>query len=304
MPELPEVEVFRRYLDDHVRGRRVVAVHASDSFVRRSISERQLRSGLSTRVLEDTRRYGKWVFVEAVREPVAPVRGASSSRWLALHFGMTGAPVVLDAGAALPRFPRFVADFADGGHLVLDDARRLGSVGLTDASETWVSEHHLGPDALDAPREDVADALRRRHGRVKPLLLDQTAIAGVGNVYADEILYHARLHPLRRAGDLDDATILRLAETIHDVMAVAVDLGAMFHLMPERLARPRSDRGGVVSAVPRHRREDHARGPLDVLLSLVPAFVTGSFSVSPRGRGDAPRPRRTACRRPDLGVDP
>ncbi len=122
MPELPEVEVFRRYLADNVLGRAIVAVDANDDFVRRAVTERQLRDALGGRRFEKTHRHGKWAFLGLEREP---------DQWLVLHFGMTGAPVAIDAENPLPRFPRFVVHFEDGGALVLDDARRLGGVGLT-----------------------------------------------------------------------------------------------------------------------------------------------------------------------------
>ncbi len=177
------------------------------------------------------RRYGR-----DRRAPAGAEAGGEAEqapRWLVLHFGMTGAPVALDADAPMPRFPRFVVDFSDGGHLVLDDARRLGGVGLAETPEAWVAAHHLGPDALDAPLGEVEAALRRRRGRLKPLLMDQTVLAGIGNVYADEILHRTHLHPLQRVDDLDDAEIADLAANVHGVLAVAVDLGALFHLMPD-----------------------------------------------------------------------
>jgi formamidopyrimidine-DNA glycosylase len=230
LPELPEVEVFRRYLAEHVIGRRIERVHAHDAFVRRNVSERALRAVLEGREFTRASRHGKWAFLEGSEVADPP---AAAPAWLVLHFGMTGAPVVLDPEAPMPRFPRFVVDFTGGGHLVLDDARRLGGVGLAESPASWVAERRLGPDALDASVDDIVSALRRRRGRLKPLLMDQTIVAGVGNVYADEILHRARLHPLQRIDELDDAAVGRLAETIHQVLAIAVDLGAQFHLMPD-----------------------------------------------------------------------
>ena len=224
MPELPEVEIFRRYLADNVLGREIVAIDANDDFVRRAVTERSLRDALGRRRFAKTHRHGKWAFLALEPEP---------SPWLVLHFGMTGAPVAIDAETPLPRFPRFVVHFEDGGAFVLDDARRLGGVGLTQSPAEWVRAHRLGPDALESPPDDLADALSRRRGRLKPLLLDQTVLAGVGNVYADEILYRAGLHPLRRVDELDAAALERLAVAVHGVLSVAVDLGALFHLMPE-----------------------------------------------------------------------
>jgi len=245
MPELPEVEVFARYLAEHVLDRSIAAVAAGDSFVRRDVSERQLQRALVGGSFACVRRHGKWTFIE-VRSggPANPKATGSAACWLVLHFGMTGAPIALSAETPMPRFPRFVTDFADGGHLVLDDARRLGGVGLTESPEAWIAAHHLGPDALDASLPELTAALRRRRGRLKPLLLDQTVVAGVGNVYADEILYQARLHPLRRISELDDASVVCLAETIHQVLAIAVELGALFHLMPDDwLVRHRKEGG-------------------------------------------------------------
>jgi formamidopyrimidine-DNA glycosylase len=245
MPELPEVEVFVRYLARHVLGRPIVSVAAGDAFVRRDVSESQLRDALVGGCLACVRRHGKWAFIGlAAGDPACSTAAGSARPWLVVHFGMTGAPVALDNDAPMPRFPRFVIDFGDGGHLVLDDARRLGGVSLAESPEAWIAVKRLGPDALDASPAELAAAIRPHRGRLKPLLMDQTIVAGVGNVYADEILYQARLHPLRRVDELDDCEVEFLAETIHRVLAIAVDLGALFHLMPsEWLVRNRHEGG-------------------------------------------------------------
>ena len=115
--------------------------------------------------------------------------------WLTLHFGMTGDLRYLEPGGDDVRYDRVRLDFGNG-RLAYVNRRMLGRVGLADDADAFIAAEELGPDALD-PAFDLAALAAALDGRrdVKTVLMDQSVVAGIGNIYADEILFQARLHP-------------------------------------------------------------------------------------------------------------
>jgi formamidopyrimidine-DNA glycosylase len=207
MPELPEVERARALIAQRALGREIVAVDDTDTYVCRPHAPGEIAAALTGLRLVEAHRQGKSMWIETDAGPV-----------LGLHLGMAGRVVVDDAtagdyvrdgGAAdVPVWDRFTLRFADGGALALRDKRRLGRAVLDpDFSR-------LGPDAAEVGR----DAFRARVGRgdapLKARIMDQTVIAGVGNLLADEALWRARLDPRRPAGGLDDDELDRLRREI------------------------------------------------------------------------------------------
>ena len=181
MPELPEAERARLQID-RALGREIVAVDDRDTYVCRPHAAGRDRGGAGRAARCCARhRRGKFLWVETT----GPVLG--------LHLGMAGR-IEIDEPPAPRHWDRFALEFADGGRLALHDKRRLGRAVL----EPDFS--HVGPDAAEVGR----DAFRARVGRgtapIKARLLDQGAIAGVGNLLADETLWRARLSPRRPAG--------------------------------------------------------------------------------------------------------
>jgi formamidopyrimidine-DNA glycosylase len=183
MPELPEAERARQQIE-RALGREIVAVDDTDSYVCRPHAPGEIAAALVGRRLTAAHRRGKFLWVETDGGPD-----------LGLHLGMAGR-ISVDEPPAQNRWDRFVLEFADGGRLALRDKRRLGRAVI----EPDFS--HVGPDAAEVSR----DMFRARVGRgtvaLKAKLLDQSAIAGVGNLLADETLWRARLSPRRVAGEL------------------------------------------------------------------------------------------------------
>jgi formamidopyrimidine-DNA glycosylase len=183
MPELPEAERARRQLE-RVVGREIVAVDDADTYVCRPHAPGEMAAALVGRRLTDTHRRGKFLLAETDGGP-----------GLGLHLGMAGS-LTVDEEPAPRNWDRFVLEFDGGGRLALRDKRRLGRAVI----EPDFS--HVGPDAAEVGR----DVFRARVGRgtvaLKAKLLDQSAIAGVGNLLADETLWRARLSPRRVAGEL------------------------------------------------------------------------------------------------------
>jgi len=189
MPELPEVELYCRYFAEHALHQRVARVRVLDERIL-GVRKPALMRALVGREFMRVRRHGKHLFAD------------TGSSWLHIHFGMSGDLISYRDEVAQPRFARVIFDFEGGERLAYDDMRLFGVVDVTPDPDTFITEHRLGPDPLDdAFRLDVFRAIvARRRGAVKSLLLSQDIIAGMGNLYVDETLYRASIHP-RRAVD-------------------------------------------------------------------------------------------------------
>jgi formamidopyrimidine-DNA glycosylase len=186
VPELPEAERARRQIE-RVLGREITGVDDRDVYVCRPHSPGELADALVGRRLTAAHRRGKFMWVETDGGPD-----------LGLHLGMAGRIVVDDEARPASRWDRFTIDFEGGGRLALRDKRRLGRAVL----EPDFS--HVGPDAAEVSREEFRRRIGRGTAPVKARLLDQKAIAGVGNLLADEILWQARIAPDRPCNELSD----------------------------------------------------------------------------------------------------
>ena len=240
MPELPEVETLRRGLAARITGMRITAVEVLDRKILDGPGD-TIKQDVVDHQISRVARRGK-VLILFLREPG---KGSGDSGSLLIHPKMTGQLVLTSDGAttfagghptpSLPRpmpnpTSRAVFRLGPACCLYYNDARRFGWIrpaGL-DPCRTDPFLARLGPDPLD---DDFTPAALRqalgRHPRapVKAVLLDQTAIAGIGNIYADEVLHRARIHPARPAGGLSQAEALRLHAAIKEILRAAVDSG-------------------------------------------------------------------------------
>ena len=208
MPELPDVEGFRRVLAGHAVGRRIEDVVVRDAQVLRDVSAAGLRKTLTGRKFGEPRRLGKWL--------LTPLKGGPET--VVLHFGMTGS---LHWETGEPhRHDRVIFCFA-GGELRYRDMRKLQ--GLRLAADDEALERLLagtGPDALEVgPLQDVLPGRRQ----LKAALVDQSVLAGLGNLLADEILWRAKLNPYRKVSSVDDLGPLRT--TMRKTLREAVKAG-------------------------------------------------------------------------------
>lgn len=210
MPELPEVEtvarglqrvVGRRIVGVDVRWERTVAAPDVGAFVERLRGRRILGVG----------RRGKWLILSL-----------DGGEYLLVHLGMSGNLVHEPTGAQDDPYTRVLVTLGDGGRLAFSDPRKFGRMAVV--ADPQVALSHLGPEPLvaDFTAERLEQMLSGRRGRLKPLLLDQRFLAGLGNIYTDEALWRARIHPLRRASDLDREEVTRLHRAIREVLAEAI----------------------------------------------------------------------------------
>ncbi|MFZ0383988.1 MAG: DNA-formamidopyrimidine glycosylase family protein [Solirubrobacteraceae bacterium] len=205
MPELPEVERARQTLESAL-GRRIVAVDDHDSYVCRPHVPGELASALTGHTLATAHRRGKFMWLETDDGPA-----------LGLHLGMAGRILVDPEDTT--RWDRFTLEFADGGRLVLRDKRRLGRAVLNPDFS------HVGQDAAEVGRDDFRRLIGAGRTPIKARFLNQNAISGIGNLLADQILWQARISPLRSTADLSTEDLDRLRRELRVAVRSAIRKG-------------------------------------------------------------------------------
>jgi formamidopyrimidine-DNA glycosylase len=207
VPELPEVDHAARALARATSGARIARAQVLHPHVGRRLSTASLRR-LAGRSISRVERRGK--------HQLAVLDDGST---LHVHFRMTGDWVMRRSGEELPRFARFVLELEDGARIVLADPRALSTVELLAPGASLATV--LGPDAVSADFDSthLLGALARRRIAIKPALLDQSVVAGIGNIYAAEALWLARIDPRTPASELGAREVERLVRAIRRVLS-------------------------------------------------------------------------------------
>ncbi|MGW5310103.1 bifunctional DNA-formamidopyrimidine glycosylase/DNA-(apurinic or apyrimidinic site) lyase [Nocardia thailandica] len=224
MPELPEVEVVRRGLARHAVGRTIdrVTVTHPRSVRRHVLGADDLAARLSGWRIDAAERRGKYLWLTFDEPGTA----------LVVHLGMSGQMLVQPAGAPVEKHAHIRATLDDGRELRFVDQRTFGGWALAplvtvDGTEVPDTVAHIGRDPLD-PRFDTeaaVAAIRSRNTEIKRVLLDQTVVSGIGNIYADEALWRAGLRGGRIAASLSRPAVRRLLGEVEAVMRSALDAG-------------------------------------------------------------------------------
>jgi len=219
MPELPEVETVRRGLQQHLVGRRIVAVEVGRERVVRRTSREELIAGLTDVVVTAADRRGKYL--------LCPLDTGDS---MMIHLRMSGQVLLAEAGAERPAHTHVVMHLDDGREAWFVDPRTFGEVVVFDPDRIeielpGVAALGIDPIADEFPRAALRRVVRSTARGLKPLLLDQRVIAGIGNIYADEVLHRARLRPDRPANSIDAAATWRLHAAIVDILNASIAAG-------------------------------------------------------------------------------
>jgi formamidopyrimidine-DNA glycosylase len=213
VPELPDVEGFRRELADTLPGRRIRHVTVRDPGILRNTSAAALSRILAGRRFRTPRRHGKWL--------ILPTDGPA----LLVHSGMTGHPYYAAADDEPERHERLVFSL-DKGELRYADLRKLRGIWLADGEDDIADVMGAqGPDALGMNLRTFRDTLAGGRGQLKTTLMDQSVIAGLGNLLTDEICWRARIRPTRTLADLDDNEVKQLHTAMTQVLRTAVRHG-------------------------------------------------------------------------------
>ncbi|HZV21281.1 MAG TPA: DNA-formamidopyrimidine glycosylase [Hyphomicrobiales bacterium] len=239
MPELPDVEYFKRVVEENGLNRTVKSATVKDARILGQFSAKAFTAHLKGRRLVSVDRRGKHLLVKL-----------NSGGWLTLHFGMSGGLQFVRHLDDEPPFTRVRLDFIGGGSLAYTNKRMLGRVGIAADAANFIAGERLGPDALDPAFDFQAfqAAVEGTKRDVKSVLMDQQIIAGIGNIYSDEILFQARIAPARAIAELSPVELKELFLQVRNVLKTAIACGAGSEQFVERMPKgsllPERKKGG------------------------------------------------------------
>lgn len=210
MPELPEVETYKRYLDKTSLKQVVKEVRIIDDRVL-DIDESFLIKSVKSKQFESSMRHGKYLLVYL------------NPKYLVLHFGMTGELEYYSKKQDDPKYSKVIFQFDNGFNLAYISRRMFGKLDIVDSIQDLIVKKKLGPDAFKMSLEEFKEATARRTAILKNALLNQSFIAGIGNIYSDEILFRTKLHPKTKIDCLDEDKIKELYDNIKGVLNFGIE---------------------------------------------------------------------------------
>lgn len=211
MPELPEVETIRRYVDATSLHQTIENVVINDSRILEGISSKDLGESISGLQFQSTSRHGKLLFIKL-----------EDDLWLTVHLGMTGWMYYFQNVSNKPAYDRLIITFSNENHLAYSDQRMFGRIGLTVDPKLLVMEKRIGPDVLDLDLIAFLGLIRKKRGIIKNTLLGQHTMAGLGNLYSDEALFQAGICPCAKIANLDGDRLEGLFNSIQTVLKTVI----------------------------------------------------------------------------------
>lgn len=225
MPELPTVEVYKNYFDSTSLNQGIKEVEIRNPEILTNVKAQQLQETLRGQKFISSRRYGKYLFCHL-----------DNGYCLIMHFGMTGYLKYFQKNG--PSHIRFLISFQNNCRLAFDDMRKFGKIGLTCDPNQFIYKKNLGPDALEISLKTFKEIFKKRKGAIKPLIMNQNFIAGIGNLYADEILYQSGIHPLTTADKLDKEDLKNLFAEMKKVLIKAIEYQDKPYNLPSSFLLP------------------------------------------------------------------
>lgn len=232
MPELPDVEIRKRYIDATCLHQKIESVQVNDPIVLDGLTPQSLGRALADQSFESTLRHGKYLFVEL-----------DDQKWMTMHFGMTGNLKYYKDEKEQPDYKQVTFHFKNGYQLAYVMPRKLGEIQIIDSVNDFLEEKELGPDALNIDPDEFYKLLSGRRGMIKSTLMNQEVLAGVGNVYSDEILFQARIYPRAQISDLDREQLRAVFDAMRDVLETVIERGANPADLPASYLTPHRSKG-------------------------------------------------------------
>jgi len=234
MPELPDVETCKRYIDTTSLYQKIRSVKVYDRRILRDTSPDKLHRTLVDNYLRSTYRVGKYLFVKT---------DSPQADWLVLHFGMTGFVRYFKDKRKIGPHDRLIIVFSNGFNLAYVCQRLLGRVRMVSSVESFIHESRLGPDALRVDLYDFERILMRSKANIKSTLMNQKRIAGIGNIYSDEILFQSNVHPQTQSSSLNHKQIEKVYSNMRKVLQRAIERHGLPHQLPPSYLLPHRQKG-------------------------------------------------------------
>jgi formamidopyrimidine-DNA glycosylase len=232
MPELPEVESFKRYVNSTSLHKPIDAIEVRSNLILEDLTPDKLEKTLVGQEFLSCQRYGKYLFIDVNRK-----------FWIVTHFGMTGNLKYFKDMKDDPKHDRLLINFKNGFHLAFDCQRKFGRVAIASTIEDFVKRKKLGKDALAFDFDCFKDTMRKKRGTMKYTLMNQHVIAGIGNLYSDETMFQAGVNPQTKVANLDDETLKALFENMQKILRTAIRNQAHFSHFPKDYLIPNRMKG-------------------------------------------------------------
>ncbi len=222
MPELPEVNSFQRYFDETALHQKIVKVKVQDDKIIRNVSGRAFAKYLKGRTFTQSYRQGKYLFGIL-----------DNGKSVLLHFGMTGDLKYYSEEEDQPKHERFHFDFGNGFKLGFDCPRKFARILYLEDYQEYIASVNLGEDALRIKEKDFLEKLKGKKASIKGFLLNQKQLAGVGNLYADEICFRTKIHPASKVDQLSAALRKKIYHAMIAILQFGVDRNATYGQYPD-----------------------------------------------------------------------
>ncbi len=233
MPELPDVETFRRYFNRTALRQKIKTVEVRSKKITGGATQKTLNRKLRDKAFKSSDRHGKYMFAEFGKEGV-----------MVLHFGMTGFLRYFKGKEGIGPHDKFLVHFKNRYVLAFNNRRLLGKIFLKKNKDDFIKEKKLGPDAYSVDYDTFRRLLRNKKGSVKSALMKQDGISGLGNIYSDEILFQAGAHPKTHAEKLKDNEIENIYKKMKYVLKKAIEQKANPDDLPESFLLKERDKEG------------------------------------------------------------
>ena len=222
MPELPEVNTFQQYFDKTALKQKIIEVQVHDDKIIRNTTGDDFEEKLTGRTFVSSYRRGKYLFGKL-----------DNNHHVLFHFGMTGDLKYYEDESEQPRHERFVFIFGNGFRLGFDCPRKFARILYLENLEDYIEKVGLGEDALVISETAFFEKMEGRKTSIKGFLLNQKLLAGVGNLYADEILYQTKIHPASKVNALKPRHKKAIFKSMKDILTTAVNRAADYKDYPD-----------------------------------------------------------------------
>lgn len=229
MPELPEVESFRKRIDPIALHKKIKNITIHDDYILKT-PKKEFRKTLIGKKFKETKRRGKYLFLNF------------DSKSLMLHFAMSGNVEYFKDLKNEPEYSKIRFTFENGDYFSIISVRKLGRVEIVNDINKYIEEKEIGRDALDLDIEEFKEIMeKKKRSYSKTALMDQKALSGIGNEYSDEILFQAKIYPKTKISDLNDASIENLYDSIKNVLKTAIEVNVKNANYPDNYIMPHRD---------------------------------------------------------------